>query len=828
MILNPIKQYKYNKNYKIIKNSGLFDEQYYLFTYSDVRKSDIDPIKHYILIGADEGRNPNKEFDTNEYLENNKDLRESKLNPLVHYILCGKEENRKVKKEIPTPLIDSKIYNNKLKKIKYSSTLEAFDVDFYLNNNGDVKKAEIDPYEHYKNNGWKEGRMPNSWFDPLYYLEKYEDVKTSSMEPLDHYVKIGQEKNRKTQEFKICKISDQVKANIPKVVFDDTEDIFIEYQEHNESNFPVKVIAFYLPQFHPFKENDEWWGKGFTEWTNVTNAKENFEGHYQPHLPIHNGFYDLRIPEVMIEQAKLARNYGISGFNFYYYWFDGKVLMHKPFEILLKYKEIDIDFCITWANENWTRRWDGAENDILIGQNHCDEDSIKFIQHMFQYFNDDRYIKIDNKPVLIIYRADIIPRMSETIQLWREEVEKAGYDGIYLICSQTFGIKSPKTYGFDAAMEFPPHTVKSNIINKELNLTNDEYDGNIYDYDQVVDNACLQKEPEYKLFKTKMLSWDNTARKQNSSHIFANFSLLKYKQWLSESVFSTLNNPKYKMEEKIIFINAWNEWAEGTHLEPDRKFGYGYLQATYDVLKNTDINNNILFKKFKQQNEVAVVLHIHFTDIWEDIHSYLKNLDSFGFDLYITLTNINNDIINKILKYYPEANIRMVDNRGRDILPFIDIYRDIKNFKYKAVCKIHSKKSQYRNDGKEIRNELYEGLLGNYNIINNILEIFKFEQKVGLITNSKYLINHTEHNMRYDKDIVDNLSELMTINFQYDIFPAGSMFWFNPKALNGIEKIQNNYFLPEEGLADGTVSHAVERLICNIVKSNGFSVQGIK
>lgn len=225
------------------------------------------------------------------------------------------------------------------------------------------------------------------------------------------------------------------------------------------------------------------------------------------------------------------------------------------------------------------------ENDILMAQNHCDEDSIKFLESLYKYFEDDRYIRIDNKPVLIIYRADIIPNMKETVQLWRNKAKEAGYDGIYLICSQTFGVKSPEPYGFDAAMEFPPHTAQSSQINKAIDFTNKDFGGVVYDYPQVVENACKSEEPEYKLFRTTMLSWDNTARKQNASHMFYNFSLLKYKQWFSHLVSNVYNNNKYSNDEKLIFVNAWNEWAEGTHLEPDRKFGYGYLESTHSVIK---------------------------------------------------------------------------------------------------------------------------------------------------------------------------------------------------------------------------------------------------
>jgi len=227
------------------------------------------------------------------------------------------------------------------------------------------------------------------------------------------------------------------KYNLAIVSSEILQDKFYRYNKKDTFASAMKLIAFYLPQFHPFKENDQWWGKGFTEWTNVGKAKPLFDDHYQPHCPIHLGYYDLRITENMIEQAELAKNYGINGFAYYVYWFKGKTIMETPLENMLKEPRIDIPFCITWANENWTRRWDGQEEDILISQEHSLADSKEFLIYMQKYFLDNRYICHENKPVIIIYRANIIPEISLTIKHWREMAIEMGFAGLYLIAAQT-------------------------------------------------------------------------------------------------------------------------------------------------------------------------------------------------------------------------------------------------------------------------------------------------------------------------------------------------------------------------------------------------------
>lgn len=359
---------------------------------------------------------------------------------------------------------------------------------------------------------------------------------------------------------------------------------FVPYSPDATINPAVRLLAYYLPQFHPFPENDAWWGKGFTEWTNVGKALPLFPGHHQPHCPIHFGYYDLRIPAVMEEQAKVARDYGIGGFSFYFYWFAGKVLMHDPLETMLANPKVDIPFCLTWANENWTRRWDGREDDVLIAQDHSLEDSRAFLHHVARYFRDPRYIRIGGKPVLLVYRVEIIPDIRQMADMWRDEMRKLGFDGIYLIAVQAGAVSDPRPYGFDAAAEFPPNGLRPKPITDRMQISNPHFAGKVIDYVEARDTALARPEPDYRLFRGAMLSWDNTARRQDNPTIFHNFSCTAFRDWLIPLITREVQAPGRSPDERIVLINAWNEWAEGSHLEPDQKHGFGYLQAVRDAL----------------------------------------------------------------------------------------------------------------------------------------------------------------------------------------------------------------------------------------------------
>ncbi|MDI6896839.1 glycoside hydrolase family 99-like domain-containing protein [Methanocella conradii] len=344
----------------------------------------------------------------------------------------------------------------------------------------------------------------------------------------------------------------------------------------------VKLIAFYLPQFHPIPENDQWWGKGFTEWTNVTKAVPQFVGHYQPHLPDELGFYDLRLVDVQKRQVELAKQYGIYGFCFYYYWFNGKRLLEKPLDQFIEHREIDFPFCICWANENWTRRWDGFDSEVLIAQSHDARSDLQFIKDLEPYLRDPRYIRINGKPLLLIYRVKLLHDAREAAKVWREYCIKSGIGDLYLIAVQSPALEDPREYGFDAAVQFPPNTMVCNNITNKFTILNPNFKGNVFDYREYVRSKRYLEPKPYKQFKNVSPSWDNTPRRPDNGTIYWGADPESYKEWLTNVIEYT--KKEFSGDERIVFINAWNEWAEGAHLEPDRKYGYGYLQATADAL----------------------------------------------------------------------------------------------------------------------------------------------------------------------------------------------------------------------------------------------------
>jgi glycosyltransferase involved in cell wall biosynthesis len=346
----------------------------------------------------------------------------------------------------------------------------------------------------------------------------------------------------------------------------------------------VKLICFYLPQFHPIEENDKFWGKGFTEWTNVTRARPNFEGHYQPQLPADLGFYDLRLPEVLEEQTRLARQYGIYGFCFYYYWFGGRRVLDGPLNSMLRSGQPDFPFCICWANENWTRNWDGAQEEVLIAQDYSGDSCERFIRDVIPIMQDRRYIRVGTAPVLLVYRANLLPNAPKVTRRWREICAEAGIPEVHLCAVQSFGIDDPRTYGFDAAVEFPPHTKHIPCDPWSFPGIDPNFEGFLEDYPGVVRDQLARPWPDYPLYRGVMPAWDNTPRRGTKAHILVHSDTETYENWLHEMVTRSLERPGH---EPLVFINAWNEWAEGAYLEPDQQYGHARLLATRNALRRS-------------------------------------------------------------------------------------------------------------------------------------------------------------------------------------------------------------------------------------------------
>jgi lipopolysaccharide biosynthesis protein len=367
----------------------------------------------------------------------------------------------------------------------------------------------------------------------------------------------------------------------------------------------MKTICFYLPQYHPTPYNDEWWGKGFTEWTKVAQARPRFRGHHQPQIPADLGFYDLRLEETRIAQAELAREYGIYGFCYYHYWFNGTVLLDRPLKEVRESGSPDFPFCICWANENWTRAWEAHEQGILMHQEYNPIDRKEHIKWLCQYFKDPRYIRIGNKPLLLIYRPDHMTDTQDRLADWREYAKQDGFEDLYICFVRNYRNENPEhliQLGFDAQVEHQPSEgdlpersamsllryARNKLINNVIEAVGLEnrvpllYENRVFNYRKLASNVMNKPHPtNYRLYPCVTPTWDNSARKRRAD-IIQNDDPEVYAAWLRSACNKVSSYPK---DEQIVFINAWNEWAEGCHLEPDLRNGRSFLEATHNVMQ---------------------------------------------------------------------------------------------------------------------------------------------------------------------------------------------------------------------------------------------------
>ncbi|MBV8529485.1 MAG: glycoside hydrolase family 99-like domain-containing protein [Candidatus Dormibacteraeota bacterium] len=355
-------------------------------------------------------------------------------------------------------------------------------------------------------------------------------------------------------------------------------------------NSDLRYLAFYLPQFHPIPENDQWWGEGFTEWTNVRKGNPLFTGHHQPHAPAAElGYYDLRDAQTREKQADLARAHGIDGFVYYHYWFNGRRLLERPFNAVLASGSPSLPFCLCWANENWTSSWNAHDpTTVLVAQQYGDDDDRAHLRWLAEAFRDPRYIRVDGRPLFLVYHASAMPDSRRTTDNWRDEAQRLGFDGLYLCRVESFDRGDPAPLGFDAAVEFWPNWKRMGprlrLADRELTDAGRIQQGDrtaiLLSYPVAMELAGRYADVPFKRYPCVMTGWDNTPRRGNAGTVFVGSSPEQYAAWLAATI---KRFTPYSPSENLIFINAWNEWAEGAHLEPDERWSRAYLEAHHGV-----------------------------------------------------------------------------------------------------------------------------------------------------------------------------------------------------------------------------------------------------
>ena len=580
---------------------------------------------------------------------------------------------------------------------------------------------------------------------------------------------------------------------------------------------PATLIAFYLPQFHSIPENDEWWGKGFTEWRNVTRALPQFEGHAQPRLPGDLGFYDLRDPEVMREQARLAREYGIGAFCFYFYWFGGKTLLETPLRNWLADRTSNLSFCLCWANEKWSRRWDGRGDAILIDQQHSAEDDLAFIEHVAEYMRDPRYLRVDGKPLLLLYRPELLPDPGETALRWRNWCVTNGLGQIHLAYVQGFERPDPRGINFDAAVEFPPNLSNPTNVTANLTLINAEFTGDAVDWRELPKQSLARTRPTYVKYPSVNPGWDNEPRRPGKGRVYLYASPQAYGDWLLQEIRSY--SSQTALSERLVFVNAWNEWAEGAVLEPDTRLGYANLDATRRAMLAAANSNS------PASDSPCAVIHAWYLDVLDELLIALRN-SGISWRIVITTVAENVDTVRqRLFAHHMSAEIVVTENRGRDVLPFLRVAHFLQRQGVRLILKLHTKRSTHRTNGEQWRRELVDRLL-RPSRANRILEAFE-DPNLGLVAPEGHVLPIKDY-LGANQDALSSLVSRVGLRELRpdDEFVPGSMFWVSTDAIRPLLDAQflESEFETETGQIDGTLAHAVERAFGLSTAAAGLTV----
>jgi lipopolysaccharide biosynthesis protein len=622
---------------------------------------------------------------------------------------------------------------------------------------------------------------------------------------------------------------------------------FYERQEQRLSPSYVKTIAFYLPQFHEIPENNKWWGDGFTEWTNTSKSLPRFPSHYQPRVPHPDiGYYDLQDDKALEKQVQIAKVSGIDGFCFYYYWFSGKKLLEKPILNFLRRQDLDHGFLICWANENWTRRWDGLDKEILMEQRYAQGWDLNFIQEVAILFQDRRYIRLNGKPIVIIYNLTVIPDAESVVRNWREWCRNndIGEISVWAVYDNSFFNHEPSF--IDRFVEFPPRPIATvEHLSKKSFGCNDK-DAYLFDYEHFVDsilqNNCLAGNLKISIYRCVMMGWDNSARRKGAFHAWAKFSGDKFFQWCRRIWEYTVHT--FPDSERFIFVNAWNEWAEGTYLEPDTRFGYANINTLSRAICKLPNRPLPIVKQSSSSlalfNLTLIVhLHLFYGDLLDEFIEAI-NCIPISHDLIITVCDQSSlklvEFNTHRFTHVSKVLVRLVENRGRDLGPFIVELSDVIHH-YDLVLHLHSKKSDTVNWGHLWRKYLLRNLLGSKNNVKMILNTFLAYPDIGIIGVPVYAPMSTH--MSWGPDQKARCQDLLNACVgdpnivpplpEEPDFSAGSFFWARTDSIRQLfsQGLTYESFEAEDQQVQSTLAHAVERVFPYLAKCNQYSYEQV-
>ena len=691
------------------------------------------------------------------------------------------------------------------------SPCEFFCYSYYINRYWKSIPAEEDAYHYYLTNGWRQGHSPSRRFSHS-LLKKL----TDNLEGDDIHGPVGKIIKRNYPASVILNEMAERLSPIKGIYHDDCklDDDGRDKVKSLISQSP-SVHAFYLTQFHPIPENNINWGKGFTEWTNTTKTIPYFLGHHQPKLPL-EGFYDLRVEENLCVQSETASNYGIDCFCFYFYWFQGRKVLEKPLNSFLAKASGNNSFSLLWANENWTRNWDGQDSEIIISQRYEEEDCILFCKDICFYIIHPNYYRSNGKPVLYIYRPSSIPNAYEWIdQIRKYFKENYGLELVIGIVQYLPHDKLPQLYGADLILQFPPNGFKGMALTtpppKMQRTTSDDY--LVLNYQSMIDeNQSLEYPGE--VVRTSFPAWDSSPRKKNGWATFTGASPDTFQTWLTNNLRSaSLDNSL-----SLTLVNAWNEWAEGACLEPERLHGYEYLHAVRDARLHYALDKQCL--SWSQVHTKCIAAHIYYDEAVERVANRMK-MYSDHCDLYIT-THPKGLCVRaaKIYSILPNARILVTENRGRDVRPFLELlntFQDL-DFDYSYICKIHGKISEHRRDGVDWFDNVVEKLLPTQQNEREYLLSFLNNQAhdtFGLMAPAGHVISFNEYlggNQIWTKMLQSYLAFNKPVTVP-NLFVAGTMFWAGRTIC---KKLVNHFtvdrFDEEDGQLDETLAHAYERV----------------